>query len=129
MKSLFDGLLDWGVPESRIHYEFFGPASVLKDRAKVSTPKRAAQVSQCCEDVEVTFSKSGVKTNWNPSFESILDLAEANGLSPITVAGPVSVTPASVRSRKVRWITFKNHWNSPIREPYSFAAQSRRRTL
>ncbi len=24
----------------------------------------------------------GVKANWNPSFESILDLAEANGLSP-----------------------------------------------
>jgi len=82
MKSMFDGLLDWGVSEPRIHYEFFGPASVLKDRAKVSTPKRVAQISQCCEDLEVTFSKSGVKANWNPSFESILDLAEANGLSP-----------------------------------------------
>jgi len=82
MKSMFDGLLDWGVPEPQIHYEFFGPASVLKDRAKVSTPKRVAQISQCCEDLEVTFAKSGVKANWNPSFESILDLAEANGLSP-----------------------------------------------
>jgi len=82
MQSMFDGLLGWGVPEPRIHYEFFGPASVLKDRAKVSTPKRAAQVSQCCEDLEITFAKSGVKANWNPSFESILDLAEANGLSP-----------------------------------------------
>ena len=82
MKSLFEGLLAWGVSESRIHYEFFGPASALKERAKVATPKRAAAVSQCCEDIEVTFSKSGVSANWNPSFESILDLAEANGLSP-----------------------------------------------
>ena len=82
MKSLFQGLLDWGVSESRIHYEFFGPASLLKDRAKVATPKRAAEASQCCEEIEVTFSRSGVKANWNPSFESILDLAEANGLSP-----------------------------------------------
>ena len=82
MKSLFDGLLDWGVDETRIHYEFFGPASVLKDRAKVSTAKQVAGVSQCCEDLEVTFAKSGVKANWNPSFESILDLAEANGLTP-----------------------------------------------
>ena len=82
MKSLFSGLLDWGVPEVRIHYEFFGPASVLKDRAKVSTPKRLAEATQCCGEIEVTFSKSGVKANWNPSFESILDLAEANGLSP-----------------------------------------------
>ncbi len=82
MKSLFNGLLAWGVLESRIHYEFFGPASALTERAKVATARRAAEVSQCCEETEVTFSKSGVKANWNPSFESILDLAEANGLSP-----------------------------------------------
>ncbi len=83
MKSLINGLLDWGVPEVRIHYEFFGPASVLGgERAKVATPKRAAEATQCCGEIEVTFSKSGVKANWNPSFESILDLAEANGLSP-----------------------------------------------
>ena len=50
--------------------------------AKVSTPKRAAEAMDCSSEIEVEFSKSGVKTNWNPSFESILDLAEANGLSP-----------------------------------------------
>lgn len=82
MKSLFDGLLEWGVPETQIHYEFFGPASVLKGREKISTPTRLAQATECCEEIEVTFSRSGVKANWNPSFESILDLAEANGLSP-----------------------------------------------
>ena len=82
MKALFNGLLAWGVSESRIHYEFFGPASALTERAKIATPKRAAAASECCEETEVTFSKSGLKANWNPSFESILDLAEANGLSP-----------------------------------------------
>jgi len=82
MKSLFNGLLKWEVPEYCINYEFFGPASLLKDRAKVSTPKRAAEAMDCTSEIEVEFSKSGVKTNWNPSFESILDLAEANGLSP-----------------------------------------------
>ncbi len=83
MKSMFNGLLDWGIHQVRIHYEFFGPASVLGgDRAKVSTPKRAAEATECCGEIEVAFSKSGVKANWNPSFESILDLAEANGLSP-----------------------------------------------
>jgi ferredoxin-NADP reductase/MOSC domain-containing protein YiiM len=82
MKSLFDGLLMWKVPEYNIHYEFFGPASLLKDRSKISTPKRTAEVSECCGEIQVHFSQSGVKTNWNPSFESILDLAEANGLSP-----------------------------------------------
>ncbi len=82
LRSLVDGLLTWGVPELRIHYEFFGPASALKERAKVATPRRVAEAAQCCSDIEVTFSKSGVKAHWNPSFESILDLAEANGLSP-----------------------------------------------
>jgi len=82
MKSLFNGLLEWEVPEYCINYEFFGPASLLKDRAKVSTPKRAAEAMDCSSEIEVEFSKSGIKTNWNPSFESILDLAEANGLSP-----------------------------------------------
>ena len=53
-----------------------------KERAKVSTPKRAAEATQCCGEIEVTFSQSGVNANWNPSFESILDLAEENGLSP-----------------------------------------------
>ena len=82
MRSLFDGLLSWGVPEQRIHYEFFGPASAVRERAKVATPRRVAEAAECCTDLEVTFSTSGVRANWNPSFESILDLAEANGLSP-----------------------------------------------
>ncbi len=44
--------------------------------------RREAEISQYCQDLEVSFIKLGVKENWNPSFESILDLAEANGLSP-----------------------------------------------
>ena len=82
LKSLFHGLLAWGVPEHRIHYEFFGPASALKERARVSGPARRSQASECSDEREVTFSRSGVSTHWNPSFESILDLAEANDLSP-----------------------------------------------
>ena len=82
MQSLFAGLLGWGVPGDRIYYEFFGPASALTNRAQVSTPKRIAGAAECCGEMEVTFSKAGIKANWNPSFESILDLAEANGLSP-----------------------------------------------
>ena len=82
MKSLLDGLLRWDVPAHRIHYEFFGPASALEERARIATPKSLAKASECCTDIEIKFSESGVTANWNPSFESILDLAEANGLSP-----------------------------------------------
>ena len=82
MKSLFDGLVSWGIPADRIHYEFFGSASALPGRAHVSTPKRVAGAVECCGETEVIFSKAGVTANWNASFESLLDLAEANGLSP-----------------------------------------------
>ena len=82
MRSLLNGLLDWGVPSQRIHYEFFGPASALADRSRIAQPQAKAEISECCEDIEVTFVKSSVTTNWNPSFESLLDLAEAAGLSP-----------------------------------------------
>ena len=82
MKSLFDGLVEWGIPADRVHYEFFGPASALTGRAQVSTPKRVAGAVECCGETEVIFSKAGVTANWNASFESLLDLAEASGLSP-----------------------------------------------
>ena len=82
MTSLFDGLVKWGIPAERIHYEFFGPASALTGRALISTPKHVAGTVECCDETEVGFSKSGIAVNWNPSFESLLDLAEANGLSP-----------------------------------------------
>ena len=82
MKSLFDGLVDWGIPGDRIHYEFFGPASALTGRSHVSTPKRAAAAVECCGETEAIFSTAGVTANWNASFESLLDLAEASGLSP-----------------------------------------------
>ena len=82
MKSLFDGLVSWDIPADRIHYEFFGPASALTGRSQVSTPKRAAAAVECCGETKVIFAKAGITANWNASFDSLLDLAEANGLSP-----------------------------------------------
>ena len=81
MESLLSGLQDWGVDAARIHYEFFGPASALQ-RENVSTAKRAAEITECGDAHVVSFSKSGVKANWNTSCESLLDLAEASGLTP-----------------------------------------------
>ena len=78
MKSLFQGLLDWGVPESRIHYEFFGPATVLKE----TTEATAEVATSSAEGQHVTFARAGVKVSWDASVESILELAEANGLRP-----------------------------------------------
>jgi len=80
MKALFNALLDWGVDEARIHYEFFGPATVLKDGPK-EQPKAAAALAAAA-GVTVTFKRSNISVPWDPAHETILDLAEANGISP-----------------------------------------------
>ena len=38
MQSLHDGLIELGVREERIHYESFGPATVLKHDAEADRP-------------------------------------------------------------------------------------------
>ncbi len=79
MKSLYNGLLAWGVPESRIRYEFFGPATALKPEEEGRAATRTAEVTGA---IQVSFARSGVIASWDPSSESLLDLAEAQGLSP-----------------------------------------------
>ena len=79
MKALYNGLLGWGVPEDRIHYEFFGPGSALTEG---DGAEAAADCVECSAEIEVTFSRSGLTAKWNPSFASILDMAEGLGLSP-----------------------------------------------
>jgi ferredoxin len=80
MRSLYNGLLDWGVAEACIHYEFFGPASVLK----AGTGKTPTQVTGdgSSPAFDVVFDQSGVTVAWDPGVDSILELAEAHGLRP-----------------------------------------------
>lgn len=80
MRSLYNDLLDWGVAESRIHYEFFGPASVLKAGAEKAPTKVTGDESSPAFDV--VFDQSGVTAAWDPAIDSILELAEAHGLRP-----------------------------------------------
>ncbi len=80
MKSLYNDLLKWGVAETRIHYEFFGPVSALKEGAEAASKRVAVSKSQA--EGEVSFAKAGLTAKWDSSFESILDLAEAQGLRP-----------------------------------------------
>jgi len=78
MKSLYNGLLGWGVPEGRIYYEFFGPGAALKEGAETAARPAAAGVGE----LTVRFAKSGISAAWDPSAESILAFAEAQGLRP-----------------------------------------------
>jgi ferredoxin-NADP reductase/MOSC domain-containing protein YiiM len=80
MKSLYNGLLAWGVPRGRIHYEFFGPASVLEAGTEKAPTSRA--VDEGAPAADVVFRRSGVTLAWDPGVGSILELAEAHGLRP-----------------------------------------------
>ncbi|MDO8990630.1 MAG: 2Fe-2S iron-sulfur cluster-binding protein [Sideroxyarcus sp.] len=77
MEGLVTGLDEWGVPDAHIHYEAFGPASIK--RSPAAAGKDAAAVLQ--SDIVVTFAKSGKQLSWQPGMGSLLEFAEANGVS------------------------------------------------
>lgn len=73
MQAITKGLRGWGVPEERVHFEAFGPASV-----KGRTP--AATEAGVGGTIDVSFSRSGKKCAWKDADGSLLDFAEANGV-------------------------------------------------
>ena len=77
LQSLVPALEDWGVPEQRIHFEAFGPASVRRK----STAPVPATVSDQAADLVVTFSRSGKQWPWQSSAGTLLEFAEAQGIN------------------------------------------------
>lgn len=78
MQSMYDGLIDKGVPADRIHFESFGNATVTK-RAKPAT----AAPAETAAAIPVRFAKSGVDAVWTPSTGTLLELAEQSGVAPM----------------------------------------------
>jgi ferredoxin-NADP reductase/predicted pyridoxine 5'-phosphate oxidase superfamily flavin-nucleotide-binding protein len=79
MQSIYEGLTNLNVSDTRIHAEAFGPASLVRQREKqapVPSSCRPARVP-----VDVKFTKSGKCTHWTPSDGTLLELAEQTGLS------------------------------------------------
>lgn len=76
MEALVPALAAWGVPETDIHFEAFGPASVRTARAA------ASQSASLLESpVEVQFLRSGRTLVWDGKDESLLDFAERHGVA------------------------------------------------
>ncbi|MBM09893.1 MAG: oxidoreductase [Magnetovibrio sp.] len=78
MRSLYQGLISWGVDPFQINYEFFGPATNLLEENTLSerVPTNTA------DSFEVIFQRSGKKANWSSASGSILELAEATNVNP-----------------------------------------------
>lgn len=76
MASLVSALEDWGVPDARIHFEAFGPASIKRKNAIMTDPTQATE-----RDIVVNFAQSGKQLPWQPGAGSLLEFAEANGIT------------------------------------------------
>jgi carnitine monooxygenase subunit len=77
MQALYSGLTATGVQPERIHYESFGPGTVLKPEfpgRHTEDPSGAA--------LPVKFARSGVETTWSRADGTLLELAEEVGLAP-----------------------------------------------
>ena len=73
MESLVPALWEWGVPESHVHFEAFGPASV-QSAALDATARR-------WQPCEVRFERSNRAATWDGSFASLLEFGEAAGVA------------------------------------------------
>jgi ferredoxin-NADP reductase len=74
METLVPALWAWGVPESHVGFEAFGPASVQ------SAPgaRRGAVAAAGCD---VGFERSKRVLKWDDSFASLLEFGEAAGIA------------------------------------------------
>src|ERR1700733_1138174 len=77
MNTLYSGLTGTGVHPERIHYESFGPGTVLKPdlHSKPSADRNGTAI-------HVKFARSSIETPWSHDDGTLLELAEKAGLAP-----------------------------------------------
>ena len=76
MESLVPALEDWGVRDSHIHFEAFGPASIKRRNVVAAAP-----VDAVTGEIVVTFAQSGKKLAWPAASSSLLNFAENSGIA------------------------------------------------
>jgi ferredoxin-NADP reductase len=77
MNVLYSGLTGIGIRPERIHYESFGPGTVLKPEL----PRKPAE-ERHTRPVRVKFAKAGIEAMWSQEDGTLLELAEEVGLAP-----------------------------------------------
>lgn len=79
-QSLYDGLRKYNIGDDRIHAEAFGPSSLVRTTDN-QTPKPDA-LQPSTSPVPIAFMRSLKEARWLPDSGSLLELAEARGLTP-----------------------------------------------
>jgi ferredoxin-NADP reductase/MOSC domain-containing protein YiiM len=80
MNSIMKGLWEWGVSESRIRFELFGPAALLQEGPQARRRKKKKTTGM--ENYKIVFSESGITAKWDPEYENLLEFAEDQGVFP-----------------------------------------------
>jgi ferredoxin-NADP reductase/MOSC domain-containing protein YiiM/ferredoxin len=80
LRDFTAGLAAWGVPPDRVHAEVFGPGDlvppgVVQSSVRARSPHPPA--GEPGRGPRVSFARSGLDVSWSPSFNSLLELAEA----------------------------------------------------
>jgi uncharacterized protein len=84
MRDLYEGLRALNVPDERIRFEAFGPASVKRSppaaQAASVPASTEALAAQPKDGVPVTFARSQRTVQWLPKDGTLLEFAEACGI-------------------------------------------------
>ncbi|MBF0461172.1 MAG: 2Fe-2S iron-sulfur cluster binding domain-containing protein [Magnetococcales bacterium] len=81
MESIIPALDAEGIPEAWIHFESFGPASLVRPgRSSTTRPEQAASSAAGRGMITVTFVRSGKTLPWDEKADSLLEFAEQNGI-------------------------------------------------
>ncbi|MFJ4158016.1 pyridoxamine 5'-phosphate oxidase family protein [Pseudomonas sp. NPDC089752] len=108
-QDLYEGLRTVHVPDARIHAEAFGP-STLRRRTDDNQPT-LQQPPAASEPVPVYFASSAKEARWAPDSGTLLELAEARGLSP-----DFSCRGGSCGTCKTKVVSGQVHYPNPPAE-------------
>ncbi|MCF8211681.1 MAG: 2Fe-2S iron-sulfur cluster binding domain-containing protein [Rhodoferax sp.] len=107
LESLVPALEDWGVPDARIHFEAFGPASVKRRSAgRAAAPNTSAAVADTADTADIiTFAKSGKQVSWQPGCANLLEFAETHQVAVNSGcrSGNCGSCQTTIRSGQVRY--------------------------
>lgn len=103
METLVVALEDWGVPDSHIHFEAFGPASIKRRKSETFATERA--IAAPVGDITVTFAKSAKQAQWSSQSGSLLEFAESQGIAIDSGcrAGGCGTCQTTIRSGEVSY--------------------------
>lgn len=81
-QALYDGLRALRIPDDRIFAEAFGPSTLVRQLEPGLPNAALALAPAATEPVQVVFAQSAKQAQWTPASGTLLELAEAQGLTP-----------------------------------------------